>query len=183
MIKFIFTGLIYVLGLIYMIQPVNNLPTLSNAARSDEPGDTWQNPDQAGYYTNMVRSEVISNISSNFKLSIFDFSIPSIRLNYRPEDAQLIIRDQLQSNYMEEIVYPLHHSIYINGWEPKKSPLFADKPAKEIPDISLHGIAYDAKITLKPVVSNLYSRVLVWTAIFPLTYLVFLSLKKSFIYG
>ena len=42
---------IYLIGLHYLTLPTPTLPALADSARSDEPGDTVQNPDQAAYYT------------------------------------------------------------------------------------------------------------------------------------
>lgn len=174
---------VYVLGVIYLIQPIPALPTLENATLSNEEGDTWQNPDQKGYYTNLTRSQVLNQIQTKSQIKIFGWKVPNYRLNYRPEEAHELIRDQLKSNYMEEIVYPFRSSIFVNGWEPKNSPYYANKPEKEIPDISIYGIPYDAKITLKPNNSSLIARLVLWTTIFPLGYLSLLSLKKSLSHG
>lgn len=171
---------IYLIGLIYLVLPSPQYPDLTGGARSDEEGDTWQNPDQKGFYTNMDRAAVLKDIQSQFVIKIGNIALPTFRLNYAPEEARIIIRDQLESYYLEEIVYPFRESLFVNGWEPKKSPGFANRPAKEIPEISLHGIPYNAKITLKPQRSSVFARVLVWTLTFPAIYLVFLSLKKSF---
>ncbi len=173
---------IYLLGVVYLAQPIPQLPTLDNATLSNEEGDTWQNPDQRGYYTNLTRNEVTSQIQKKSQIQIFGKTIPNYRLNYRPEEAHELIRDQLKSNYMEEVVYPLRSSIFINGWEPKKSPFYANKPAKEIPDISIYGVPYEAKITLKPNNSHFLARLIIWSTAFPLAYLCFISLKKSFLY-
>lgn len=174
---------LYLLGVIYLFQPIPHLPTLDNATLSNEEGDTWQNPDQRGYYTNLTRSEVVNQIQIKSQIKIFGKVIPNYRLNYRPEEAHELIRDQLKSNYMEEVVYPLRSSIFVNGWEPKKSPAYANKPAKEIPDISIYGVPYDAKITLKPNNSTLPARLAIWTLVFPLSYLCLLSLKKALSYA
>lgn len=168
----------YITGLIYLILPSPVYPDLRDAAKSDEPGDTWQHPDQKGFYTNLDRTQVLSDLQSKFSLKLDGVTLPSYRLNYRPEEAFEYVRDQLQSYYLEEIVYPLRESLFVNGWEPKKSPQYAGLPAKSIPDISLHGVPYSAKITLRPVSSPLWARVLVWTLIFPASYLVLLSFKK-----
>lgn len=172
--------IVYFLGILYLLQPIPNLPVLDNATLSDEPGDTWQNPDQRGYYTNQTRSQVLNQLQAKSQINIFGLKIPNYRLNYRPEEARTLVRDQLKSNYMEEIIYPLRSSIYVNGWEPKNSPFYADKPAKEIPDISIHGVPFNAKITLKPNNSDLTARIFVWTAIYPLSFLAYTSIKKSF---
>ncbi len=174
---------IYILGIVYLVQPIPQLPILENAILSNEEGDTWQNPNQRGYYTNLTRSQVLNQVQTKSQIQIFGWKVPNYRLNYRPEEAHELIRDQLKSNYMEEIVYPLRSSIYVNGWEPKNSPFYAGKPEKEIPDISIYGVPYEAKITFKPNNSHVIARILFWSLIFPLTYLSFFSLKKSFTHG
>lgn len=171
---------VFILGVIYLSAPSPRYPDLSSAARSDEPGDTWQHPDQKGFYTNLNRQQVFADLQSQFALKIGSFSLPSYRLNYRPEEAGDLVRDQLQSYYLEEIIYPFRESLFVNGWEPKKSPKNAGLPVKSIPEISLHGIPYDAKVTLRPVGSPVWARLLVWTLLFPSGFLISLSLKKSF---
>lgn len=171
--------LVYLLGLSYLLTPPQSLPMLSNAVLSNEPGDTVQNPDQRGFYTNSTRAEVLTEIQEKMKISIFRVKLPNFRLNYRPEEAHELVRDQLKSNYLEEIIYPFHSSVFVNGWEPKKSPEYAGKPADEVPDISIYGIPYEAKITLKPITNSPTARVFVWTALFPVAYFVYKSLKIS----
>jgi hypothetical protein len=178
-LKIFFTLLVFILGLVYLLVPSPAYPDLTGGARSDEPGDTWQNPDQKGFYTNSDRQFVLHDIQSQFVIKILGFPLPSYRLNYRPEEAQTLVRDQLQSYYLEEIIYPLRQSIFVNGWEPKKSPKLAGKPADEIPDISLHGVPYDSKVTLRPVNSSAWARILIWTLIFPATYLTYFSVRRS----
>jgi len=178
-LKYLLVGVIYLLGLVYLTLPSPKYPDLMYAVRSDEPGDTWQNPDQKGYYTNLTRSEVLGQMQSQFVIKFLGYTIPSFRLNYRPEEAYELVRDQLNSYYLEEIVYPFRESLFVNGWEPTHSPRFVGKPEKEIPMISFHEIPYLSKVTLKQTNSNVIFRVGVWTLTFPATYLVFISLKKS----
>ncbi|KKT31100.1 MAG: hypothetical protein UW41_C0005G0028 [Candidatus Collierbacteria bacterium GW2011_GWC2_44_18] len=166
---------IFLTGVIYLVLPSPFLPDLSESARSDEAGDTWQHPDQKGFYSNLTRSQVLSDLQSKFIIKWGNIVLPSYRLNYRVEEAYELVRDQLNSNYLEEIVYPLRESLFVNGWEPKNAPRFATLAKKDVPKISLHGVVYDAKITLRPVSSSLWSRLLIWFLIFPATYLVYLS--------
>lgn len=170
---------VYLVGVAYLWLPIKPLPVLSSGGLSDEEGDTWQNPDQRGYYTNMTRQQVLDEVQKNTQIQLWGITIPNYRLNYRPEEAGEMVRDQLKSNYLEEIIYPLRSSIYVNGWEPKNSPFYANKPTKEIPDISLHGVPYEAKVTLKPLNSDFSSRLLVWTLIFPATFFVVKSLSYN----
>lgn len=170
---------IFVIGLIYLVQPAKPLPFLSTGGVSDEPGDTYQHPDQRGFYTNLTRGEVLTEVQEKTTLTIFGFKIPSYRLNYRPEEATTLVRDQLKSNYLEEIIYPLHSSYFVNGWEPKKAPINPNRKNPVDMNLSLHGVPYDAKITLLPITSKPVYRILIWTLIFPATYFVFKSLKMS----
>jgi hypothetical protein len=179
-LKYLLAGVIYVLGIVYLTLPTPATPDLSNAQRSDEPGDTWQNPEQKGFYTDSNRSQVIGEMQSKYSIKFFGMTLPSYRLNYRPEESFAMVRDQLDSYYLEEIVYPLRNSLFVNGWEPIHSPRFADRPLKAIPMISFRGIPYVSKVTLKPVNSPVWARLLIWTLIFPATCLVYYSLKKSF---
>lgn len=175
----IFAAFIYLLGLIYLTLPVPATPNLSQAERSDEPGDTWQNPDQKGFYTNSDRKTVLGEMQSKFSLIFFGNKIPSYRLNYRPEEAFSLVRDQLKSYYLEEIVYPLHSSLFVNGWEPTHSPMYFGYAEKDIPRISFKEVPYVSKVTLKPNTSTVWARIIIWTLIFPASYLVFKSLMKS----
>ncbi len=171
--------IVYLLGFVYLTLPSPAFPELSRSGRSDEPGDTWQHPDQKGYYSNLSRSEVLKDIESQFHIKFMGIEIPNYRLNYRPEDAGDLVRDQLQSYYLEEIVIPFRESIFVNGWEPKNSPQYRLLPDKSKSDLFLHGVPYDAKITLRPVNSPVWARLLIWTLLFPATYLVYLSFKKT----
>lgn len=178
-IKYFFIGIIYILGVIYLTLPTPATPDVSNAVRSDEPGDTWQHPDQKGFYTNSNRATVIGEMQKKFAIKLDGFTLPSYRLNYRPEEAFTFVRDQVSSYYLEEIVYPMRSSLFVNGWEPIHSPRYAGVPIKNIPMISFRGIPYISKITLRPVDSPVWARLLVWTLVFPASYIIFLSLKKS----
>lgn len=178
-IKYFVFFVIYILGVIYLTLPSPKTPELKDAIRSDEPGDTWQNPDQKGFYTNLNRSQVIGQMQSEFQIKLMNVNLPSYRLNYRPEEAFEMVRDQLNSYYLEEIVYPMRSSLFVNGWEPTNSPRYAAYELDDIPMISFRGIPYISKVTLKPVESSIPARLIIWTLIFPATYLVVISIKKS----
>ncbi|WKZ25957.1 MAG: hypothetical protein QY322_01460 [bacterium] len=88
----------------------------SDFVQSFEPADV-ETPLRRGYYTNLTRAEVIAHYEKEFNQG---FNIYTPRLNYPPEDAPALIRDQTKSTFLEEIVHPLRESIYINGFEPKE---------------------------------------------------------------
>jgi len=81
----------------------------------------------------------------------FDIFLPSYRLNYPPEEAHMIIRDQTRSTFLEEIVHPFRESVYINGF----------KPALEKDAIFIEGKDWYQKITVRFVPSNTLTRVIV----------------------
>jgi len=95
---------------------------LPDTIQSFEPADV-ETTLRRGYYTNLTRSEVITHYENEFnKDFIFlgkNIKFLAPRLNYPPEEAQTIIRDQTKSTFLEEIVHPFRESIYINGFEPK----------------------------------------------------------------
>ena len=176
----IFISLIlYLLGAVYLLSPSPQLPDLDGGVRSDEPGDTWQNPDQKAFYTNRTRSEVIPQMQQKFSTEIFGITIPSYRLNYRPEESYQYIRDQVKSYYLEEIVYPLKESLFVSGWEPTNTPEFRHLLGIDKPQVTFKNVTYLSKVTLRPVSSSPWARLLVWALIFPSSYVTYLSLKRS----
>ena len=84
---------IFFAGVIYLSLPTPALPDLRDSGRSDEPGDTWQNPDQKGFYSDLTRAEVLSDIQSKSLIKFFSWTIPPCRLNYPPEEAFPLVRD------------------------------------------------------------------------------------------
>ncbi|NCP47400.1 hypothetical protein AUJ42_03370 [Candidatus Collierbacteria bacterium CG1_02_44_10] len=171
--------IIFIIGVVYLVLPSPSLPDLASSTLSDEAGDTWQHPDQKGYYSNLTRSQVLSDLQSKFVIKLGNIALPSYRLNYRVEEAYELVRDQLNSNYLEEIVYPFRESLFVNGWEPKNAPRFATLAKSDVPKISLHGVVYDAKITLRPAYSPVWARLLIWSLVFPSGYLVYLSFLRT----
>lgn len=184
--KFLLFALpLYLVGAIYLLLPEPHVAALPDSVRSDEPGDTWQHPDQSAYFTGQNRSQVLDFYQSSFALKLFNFSLPSYRLNYRPEDTAVYVREQIQSYYLEEIVHPLRESLFVNGWDPQKSPLNAYMSPESLKKqtILFHDQEYMAKITLKPYYSSPLARLLVWTIIFPTSFYVlkfFQTSLKSF---
>jgi hypothetical protein len=91
---------------------------------------------------------VLEYYTKVFSWSGWGMPLPTYRLNYPPEEAQTIIREQTRSSYLEEIVHPLRESFYVNGYEPKESE---DK-------ISVDGQPYTSKVTVRYVRSNVAVR-------------------------
>lgn len=114
--------LVSLLIIIYTSLPNIKFPdTPDNFVRSHEPADI-EDENRRGYFTNLNRDSVIKYFSDNYSIKISNYiKIKSIFiLNYPPEDSQTIIRDQTRSTYLQELVFPLRESFFINGFEPKE---------------------------------------------------------------
>ena len=119
----------------------------SDSVQSDQPADVETSLRRA-YYTNLSRAEVINHYEKEFNRG---FSIYAPRLNYPPEDAQLLIRDQTKSTYLEEMVHPIRESLYINGFEPK---------TEEYAQF-FHGVRWNQRIIVRYVPSNILVRIII----------------------
>ena len=136
----------------YLLLPNPSFPEPpSDALQSNESADT-ETPLRRAYFTNYTREEVMVHYKDQFeKPVIFGIFLPSYRLNYPPEEAQTIIRDQTRSTFLEEVVHPFRESIYVNGF----------KPALEKDAIYIDGRDWYQKITVRFVPSNIFARVAV----------------------
>jgi hypothetical protein len=136
----------------YVLLPNPPFPEpLPDALQSNEPADI-ESPLRRGYYTNYSREEVMLYYKNQLKNSPFmDLPLPTYRLNYPPEEAQTIIRDQTRSTFLEEIAHPLRESFFINGFEPKEDK---DK-------IVIEGEKWRQKIIVKYLPSHVVIRTLV----------------------
>ena len=150
--------------LVYLSLPNPEFPTPpSDALQSDEPGDT-ETPLRRAYFTNLTRDEVMQHYKNEFKgSSFFGIYLPTYRLNYPPEEAQTIIRDQTRSTFLEEIVHPFRESVFINGFEPKDP-----KDAIEI-----KGRPWRQKIIVRYVPSNIWLRLVLGISALLATVVVF----------
>jgi len=113
----------------------------------------------------MSREEVINFYRKSFDGNTRFFSI---RLNYPPEEAQTIIRDQTRSTYLEEIVHPLRETIYINGFEPKEKK----------DEIWYEGKHFRQKVIVRYVPSSSITRLSIWFCTFVIGYFIFKELTN-----
>lgn len=138
----IFTLLFSIIFLGYLSYPTPDFPNPpDDAIQSLELADT-ETPFRRAYFTDYTREEVVAHYNSQMKY------LPTLRLNYPPEDAEALIRDQTRSVYLEELVHPLRESVFING--------FRAKEAKD--DIWYKGVHYSHKITIRYVPTSIYLR-------------------------
>ncbi|MCH7641117.1 hypothetical protein IID22_02900 [Patescibacteria group bacterium] len=137
---------------LYLLLPNAEFPSPpSDSLQSFEPADT-ESPLRRAYFTDLAREEVMVHYENQFKSSVFmSINLPTYRLNYPPEEAQTLIRDQTQSTFLEEIVHPLRESLYVNGFEPKEDKDAIIREEKE----------WRQKITVRLVPSSLISRLVV----------------------
>ena len=160
--KLLLTTFSFILVL-YTLLPTPSYPlSLPDSLQSDEPGDT-EDPLRRSYFTNFSREEVMTHYKTNFsKSNLLGIPLPTYRLNYPPEEAQTIIRDQTRSTFLEEVVHPFRESVFINGFEPTE--------AKD--NIFIGGKTWRQKITVRYVPSNTISRVLISLLTIGLTWIV-----------
>jgi hypothetical protein len=181
MVKKILLASVFGLGLIYLLWPgpeaITDIQPLPESVKSSEPGDTTQVANVAAYFSNMRRKEVTDFYHQKFTyLTIFGFPIPPIKLNRPPEEAYMYIRDQQASTYLEEYVYPLRDSLYVNGFEPFNEQ---GKPYKlGATDIQIDGVFYDTKTTLRYYGSSIIWRLIIYVGIWIGFYFTYQTVKE-----
>jgi hypothetical protein len=117
-------------------------PPPPDAVQSMEPADT-ETPLRRAYFTNYTRDQIIAHYKAHFARTVM------FELNYPPEDAQTLIRDQTRSYYLEELVHPFRESLYINGFIPQSKK----------DDIWYNGQHFEEKITIRYVPSGVVARI------------------------
>ena len=165
------------LFIFYLLLPNPSFPEPPSVAlQSNEPADT-EDLLRKAYFTNYTREEVMIHYRDQFeKPVIFRIYLPSYRLNYPPEEANTIIRDQTRSTFLEEVVHPFRESVYVNGF----------KPATEKDTIIIEGKEWYQKITVRMVPSRSLVRIVIATLTLLLTILVIKEWKcatKDFFKG
>lgn len=171
--KFTILLVIFILGLVYILIPgpssINDFSALPNSTKSTEPGDTYQNPNIAAYFSDFDRVGITNFYINDFKsLYLFGFLIPPLRLNYPPEDANTFVKDQISTTFLEEYIYPLKGSIFVAGWEPVIYNNIKNRPHTFVGDhIQLFGAGryYNSKTTLRFYPAPLWARVIVYLGI------------------
>ena len=152
--------------LVYMFIPgpdsITDFPALPDSIKSSLEGDTIQVPNVSAYFSNNYRDFVIPYYYASYQeQTVVPFG--PLRLNYPPEFAFVAIKDQTHSTYLEEFVYPLKDSLFINGLEPVEkdgTPRYVGGGRFE-----MDGRFIDTKVTLRFYPSTLPVRVAVWLGI------------------
>lgn len=107
--------------LIYMLWPgpsrISDFKALPDSDKSTLEGDTIQVPEVSAYFSNNFRGFTVPFYLGNYQ-NLVKLPFPPLRLNYPPEYSWTAIKKHTDSTYLEELVYPLRDSLYVNGFEP-----------------------------------------------------------------
>jgi hypothetical protein len=158
--------------LFYLVLPNFDFPKPPpDSLQSQEPGDT-ETPLRRAYFTNYTRAEVLSWYKDEFQNpSSMGIKLPTYLLNYPPEEAQSIIRDQTRSTFLQEVVHPFRESIYVNGFEPTN--------AKDA--IFIGGKTWRQKIIIRFVPSSIWIRIGVYIVTITLISILYNTWRKAFV--
>lgn len=165
--------------LVYMLWPgpnsIQSFLPLPNSVKSTLSGDTTEIPNVSAYFSNNYRNFVIPFYKNNYQMLTFTFISP-LRLNHPPEYAFTAIKKHTESTYLEELVYPLRDSLYINGFE----PFYQDGEPKYdgASKFQVEGNYFDTKVTLRYYPSTILIRIIVWFGIILAVYLNYFLGKK-----
>lgn len=154
----------------YLLLPTPGFPNPPpNSPQSNEPADTETTLRRA-YFTDYTRAEVLNWYKTQMSHStIMGIPLPTYLLNYPPEDAQTIIRDQTRSTFLEEVVHPVRESVYVNGFEPTNP-----KDA-----VIIDGRHFRQKIIIRYVPSSIYIRLFAFAGIVAFSVILYKSWKKT----
>lgn len=170
-----------VILLVYMLWPgpskISDFKPLPSSVKSTLEGDTIQIPNVAAYFSDNYRDFIVPFYLNNYQ----NLSLPflPLRLNHSPEFAWNVIKRHTDSTYLEELVYPLRDSLYINGFE----PFYEDGTPKFWGSAKLNEGAnlWYTKTTLRYYPSHAVTRILVWSGIIFSVYLLLKLGKKILI--
>ncbi|KKQ91784.1 MAG: hypothetical protein UT58_C0010G0005 [Microgenomates group bacterium GW2011_GWC1_39_7b] len=156
--------------LFYLLLPNPDFPIPpSDSIQSDEPADL-ETPQRRGYFTNFTREQVMVWYKNQFDRSVvYNIQLPTYRLNYPPENAQTIIRDQTRSTFLEQITHPFRESIYVNGYEPASEENYS----------VINGRKFRQKIIIKYVPSVVPVRVAVFAGIIFFAWVLIVSWEQT----
>lgn len=165
--------------LIYMLWPgpskISDFSALPNSDKSKLSGDTFQIPNVAGYFSNNYREFVVPFYRNEFWHKTH-LPFPPLRLIYAPEFSWNVIKKHTDSTYLEELIYPLRDSLFVNGFEPFYSdgkPKFWGSTKFEV-----DGESFFTKTTLRFYPSTLIVKVIVWLGIVISIYFIFKLARK-----
>lgn len=164
--KFSIFQVFAILLLLYMIWPsparISNFKALPSSVKSTLEGDTIQVSNVSAYFSDNFREFTVPFYASNYQKRAF-LPFGPIKINHPPEYSWIAIKKHTDSTYLEELVYPLRDSLYVNGYE----PFYSDGSPKFWGSIKFGegNEEYFTKTTLRYYPSKLIVRILVWFGI------------------
>ncbi|OGE34291.1 hypothetical protein A3A14_04545 [Candidatus Daviesbacteria bacterium RIFCSPLOWO2_01_FULL_43_38] len=176
---------IFVLGLIYILLPgpskIKDFAPIPDSTKSNLDGDTWQNPNIVAYFSDFKRQDITQFYRMQLEDKyFFGKFIPPIRLNHPPETAYVYIRDQQESTFLEEYIYPFRESLYVNGYEPAVENKMFKKPSNFVGDhVWYEELPYNSKATLRFYPSNPVSRVIIYLSVWAAAIALFRLYRKA----
>lgn len=141
---------------------ISDFPHLPNSIKSTLEGDTIQVPNVSAYFSNSYRRFVTNLYQDEYQKKTW-FPLPPLRLNHPPEHAFNTIKKHTDSTYLEEFIYPLRDSLYVNGFEP-----FYENGEPRYPGASkfeMEGKELTTKTTLRFYPSSIWIRLIVWLGV------------------
>lgn len=154
---------------------VSDFAHLPDSIKSDLEGDTIQIPNVSAYFSNNFRDYSTNFYRKEYKSNTWLPILP-LRLNHPPEFAFTAIKKHTDSTYLEEFVYPLRDSLYVNGLEP-----FYENGDPRYPgatQFDAGGKSLYTKVTLRYYPSALWVKLLVWVGIMSSIYLLWHTGKR-----
>ena len=147
---------------------ISDFKSLPTSDKSQLEGDTIQIPNVVAYFSNNFREFVVPFYLKNYQ-NLTYLPFPPLRLNRPPEYSWTAIKKHTDSTYLEELVYPLRDSLYVNGFEPFYSDGSPKFWGSTIFDVKGH--SWLTKTTLRFYPSDALVRILVWLGIITSIYL------------
>ena len=152
--------------LVYLLMPVplsvKDFSPLPGSAKSTLEGDTIQVPNVSAYFSNNYRDRVMPFYLEDVR-SLTKFPFGPLRLNYPPEFAFTAIKDQTHGTFLEELVYPLRDSLFVNGLEPFEKDGTSRYKGATLFDEG--GKLFETKVTLRYYPSHAIVRIATWLGI------------------
>lgn len=155
-----------ILLFIYMIWPqplkIADFKPLPNSFKSTLDGDTVQVPNVSAYFSNNYREFALRFYKDNYQGAV-KLPFSPYRLNYPPEYSFIAIKKHTDTTYLEELVYPLKGSLFVNGFEPyyeNGEPKYWGSSKFAIGES-----VFDTKVTLRLFPSPFWARFIVFLGI------------------
>ena len=161
---------IFILGLIYILAPgptkIEDFSPIPNSLKSDEPGDTYQNPNIVAYFSDFDRAGITKFYYQSLRDLFFIKIIPTVALNHPPEYSKNVVRSEVYVTFLEEYVYPLRGSLYVAGYEPFVDNNILKREHNFVGDhLHIKGRYFNSKVTLRFYPTDLFDRLLVYIGI------------------